>query len=116
MLGALLGQWEPRLWLAALGFLLFEVSIAKLINRCSPHERLYHSLRASVGDFLSLVCQLNGVALALKKEDLPESRNEFENIIAKMRQKVERIAQVPGKTDAELNDAGATGALPGEPA
>jgi hypothetical protein len=85
-----------------LGILLIEVGVWKLAHPLLPSERRYLALRCEVDLFVTLVRQLNTAALMVKANDSPAHRHEFEEVQQAMRQTVERIFAVAGKTDAEL--------------
>ena len=85
-----------------LGILLLEVGIWKLAHQLLPGERTYLTLRTEVDQFIALVRGLNEAALQVKAHREPEYQQAFEEIKATMHQAVERMAQVAGKTEAEL--------------
>ncbi|MFQ5754615.1 MAG: hypothetical protein ACE5H7_00840 [Acidiferrobacterales bacterium] len=84
------------------GMVLIEVGIWKGAHRLLPSERKYPALRTEGHLFMKLLRRLNAVALALRENDSPERRQAFEEVQDAMRQAVERMAHVAGKTDAEL--------------
>ena len=85
-----------------LGVFLIEVGIWKLAHKLLPDQRKYHTLRTQADQFLTLVRQLNTMALRVKENDTPENCQAVEEIRQKMQHMVDRMAAVAGKTDAEL--------------
>ena len=105
ILGAMvLLRESPRLQIAlvGLGMVLIELGVWKAAHRLLPNGRCYLALRVEGAQFLGLVRQLNTAALAVKEDDSPENHLAFENVRDEMRQAVERMADVAGKTDAEI--------------
>ena len=104
ILGAVLLIKPLRQQLAVVvgGILLVEAGVWKLAHLVLPEQRQYHALRAEGDWFMGLVRQLNAAALAVKADDSPANRQEFDDIQAAMRQTIDRMAAVAGKTDAEL--------------
>ena len=94
-------EWAHLLTVVVLGILAVEVGLCQLASRYFRRGRKYLALRAEVEQFLTLVRQLNTAAMALKKHDLPENREAFEEIYSAMHQEVERIADAAGKTENE---------------
>lgn len=88
--------------LVVLGLLLVEVGALNLTQQLLPSERTYLALRIEADQFLMLVRQINNAALAVKKDDTPENHQSFEEVRDAMRQTVDRIADVAGKTEAEI--------------
>ncbi|MCZ6875296.1 MAG: hypothetical protein O7G88_17520 [bacterium] len=95
---------ELRLQIAivAVGIMLIEVGVWKLANRILPSERQYDTLRTEVDKFITLVRQLNTAALVCHASDSVEHQTEFETIQRLMAQSVEHMAEVAGKTDAQV--------------
>jgi len=85
-----------------LGMLLIEVGVWKGAHRLLPSERKYLALRTEGDLFMKLLRQLNAAALVLRENESPERHQAFEEVRDAMRQAVERMAHVAGKTDAEL--------------
>ncbi len=119
----LLVREDLRIQLAWVGFgmLLIEVGVWKLAHPLLPSGRRYWALRAETDTFLRLVRELNSAAVAMRRADAAERRQSFEEALHALRQSVERMARVAGKTNAELaagenaaTTAGAAG-LPAHP-
>ncbi len=85
-----------------IGIILIEAGVWKLAHQLLPEERRFYALRNEIDVFIDLSRRLNDVALTLKTDDSPMHRQVFEEIRDTMRQSVEQIAQVAGKTDHEL--------------
>jgi hypothetical protein len=105
VLGAVLFMREDlrmQIAVVGLGMLLIEVGVWKGAHRLLPSERKYLALRVEGDLFIKLLRQLNAAALALRENDSPERHEAFEEVRDAMRQTVERMAHVAGKTDAEL--------------
>jgi hypothetical protein len=105
ILGAVLFVREDlrtQIAVVGLGMLLIEVGVWKGAHKLLPSERKYIALRAEGDQFIKLIRQLNAAALALRETDSPEGRQTFEGVRKAMREAVERMAHVAGKTDAEL--------------
>ncbi len=101
---------ELRLQIAivALGIMLIEVGVWKLANFVLPSERKYIALRSEVDQFISLVRQLNTAALAWHESGAPEQLAEFEAVQETMHQAIKQMAEVAGKTDAQIEAQQAT--------
>ncbi len=95
---------SPRLQIAfvGLGMVLIELGVWKAAHRILPNKRRYLALRVEGDLFIGLLRQLNTAARAVKEDDSPENCLAFENVRDEMRQAVERMASVAGKTDAEI--------------
>ena len=91
-----------RVAIVVLGLLLIETGVWKLAHQLLPSERQFHSLRSEGERFLLLIRHLNDAALALQDHDGPETREAFADVREMMHQSVERMAEVAGKTEAEL--------------
>lgn len=79
-----------------LGALMIQAGISRVSRHFLPDDRKFFALRVESELFLTLMRQLNTTALALKENDSPENRREFEEIREAVRQTVERIAGVAG--------------------
>ncbi len=88
--------------LVGLGMVLIEVGVWKAAHKLLPDDRKYLALRTEGDLFVKLIRQLNAAALAMKESDSPEYRQAFEEVRDAMQQAVERMADVAGKTNAEL--------------
>ena len=93
---------HARVVVVVLGLLLIEMGVWKLAHQLLPNERQFHTLRTEGERFLLLIRHLNDAALALQDNDDPENRQAFAEIREMMHQSVEHMAEVAGKTDAEL--------------
>lgn len=87
---------------AALGLLMVEASAWGSTRRLLPGQRKYKALRREVEHFLGLVKQLNHAALTVKKYDVPEAQQAFEQTCEAMEQSVKHMIQVAGKTDSDV--------------
>jgi hypothetical protein len=85
-----------------LGILIIEVGMWKTSRQPLGLGRKYLALRTEVDHFLGLVRQLNSTALALKEDDSPQNRQALQEAPEAMRQAVDRMVHVAGKTRAEL--------------
>ena len=101
---------ELRLQIAivALGIMLIEVGVWKLANFILPSERKYIALRTEVDQFITLVRQLNTTALAWHENGTPDQLAEFEAVQETMHQTIKQMAEVAGKTDAQIEAQQAT--------
>jgi hypothetical protein len=105
VLGAVLFMREDlrmQIAVVGLGMVLIEVGVWKGAHRLLPSDRKYLALRTEGNLFMKLLRELNVAALALRENDSPEHRQAFEEVRDAMRQAVERMVHVAGKTDAEL--------------
>ena len=84
------------------GMVLIELGVWKAAHRLLPNERKYHALRAEGDRFIGLVRKLNQTALAVQEQDSTENQEAFADVQAQMRQAIERMTGVAGKTDAQL--------------
>ncbi len=88
--------------LVVLGVVLIQLGVWRAAHRLMPRGRQYLSLRAEVDVFLGFIRQLNTAALMLKEDDSPANRLGFEIVQGRMRQAVTRMAELAGKTEAEI--------------
>jgi hypothetical protein len=93
-------RWQMAI--VVVGLLLVEAGVWKVAQNIFPSERKFHALRFEVDEFMRLVRQLNTTALALMETPSPEHQQALENVRSAMQQSVERMAEVAGKTDAQL--------------
>ncbi|MFQ5993696.1 MAG: hypothetical protein ACE5K1_01265 [Acidiferrobacterales bacterium] len=103
ILGAVLFVREPlsiQIAIVGVGMLMLEVGSWKLRQHVMASRRSALALRAEGDGFLRLVRQLHAAALALKENDSPEHHQAFEEVRDAMRQSVERMADLAGKTNA----------------
>jgi hypothetical protein len=96
---------HARVGVVVFGLLLIETGVWKLAHQLLPDERQFHALRTEGDQFLLLLRHLHETALALKDDETPAHRRAFEEVQNMMRQAVTRMAEVAGKTDAELAGA-----------
>ena len=89
------------IWVA-LGIVFIEMSLLRVSRKLLPEKRRYNALRAQTNQFLVLVRQLNTAALRLKEENSAENRHAVEEIRGRMVRKIDRLVEVAGKTDTEL--------------
>ena len=95
-------RWQMGLVVG--GLLLVEIGVWTCAQRMLPSERKFRALRAEVDVFMQLVRQLNTAAMAVKETPSHEHQETFEDVREAMRQAVERMADVAGKTDAEATE------------
>jgi hypothetical protein len=86
------------------GLLLVEIGVWTCAQSILPNERKFRALRVEVDAFIRLVRQLNTAAMAVKENPSPEHQETFEDVREAMRQAVERMADVAGKTDVEATE------------
>ncbi|MBW3629915.1 MAG: hypothetical protein KY464_11535 [Gemmatimonadetes bacterium] len=99
------GRWLSLVVLAvALGFVFFRVW---------GEQRIYLALRREVSGFHRLVQQLNTVALERNRSDSPETRRRLEEVRASMIESVDRMIEVAGKREIDLEAEGDPSGLPG---
>jgi hypothetical protein len=96
---------HTRVGIVVFGLLLIETGVWKLAHQLLPDERQFHALRIEGDQFLHLLRHLHETALALKDDDTPAHRRAFEDVQNMMHQAIARMAEVAGKTDAELAQA-----------
>lgn len=105
ILGAVLILREDlsiQIAVVGLGMLMIELGVWKFGHKVLPSERKYLALRAETDRFIQLVRKLNTAALAVKAYESPETREAFQQVQETMRLAIGRMAEVAGKTDAEL--------------
>ncbi len=104
ILGAVLfmRDMQGQVTVVVLGIFMIQIGVWKLSTQLLPSDRQYNALRIEGDQFLGLIRQLNAMALAVKAEEVPENLQAFEAAQEAMRQSVERMAKVAGKTDEEL--------------
>jgi|GEM_PF-1925673 len=95
-------ELHRQITVAMVGILMLEGGVWKVARRLFPNERQYLSLRREVDQFIVLIRALNTAALAVQAINSSENRQAFEDIQQSMRQAVERMAEIAGKTEAEL--------------
>lgn len=100
--------------LVVCGLLLVEIGVWKSAQKILPSERKFDALRFEVEAFIRLVRQLNTAALAVKETPSSEHHQAFADIREAMQQAVDRMADVAGKTDAEIAEGIANTVSQGE--
>ncbi len=100
-----LGEVHTQLTVVVGGILLIEGGVWKAARCLLPSERQYLPLRREVDQFIVLIRALNSAALAVKSTNAPEHHQALEGIQQLMRQAVDRMAELAGKTDAEVDAA-----------
>ena len=88
--------------IVGLGMLGLEVGTWKLRQQVLVNQRKDLALRAEGDEFLRQLRELHAAASAMKQNDAAEHHQAFEDARDAMRQSVERIAAMAGKTDTEL--------------
>ena len=94
-----------QLAIVGAGMVVLELGVWKAAHLILPTGRRYLALRAESDRFMLLVRQLNTAALAVKQNGSQAHKQAFEEVEDAMRQSVERMAAVAGKTNAELTPA-----------
>lgn len=84
------------------GMVGLEVGTWKLRQQVLMNKRKDLALRAEGDEFLRQLRELHAAALAMKENDLAAHHRAFDDARDAMRQSVERIIKMAGKTDAEL--------------
>jgi hypothetical protein len=105
ILGAVLflrADLRVQIAVVGLGMLLIEVGVWKIPHQLLGTGRKYLALRTEVDHFLRLVRQLNSAALALREDNSPRNRQALQEVPEAMRQAVDRMVHVAGKTETEL--------------
>jgi hypothetical protein len=97
-----LHELHGQITVAMVGILMLEGGVWKVARRLFPNKRQYLPLRHEVDQFIVLIRALNTAALAVKAINSSENRQAFEDIQQSMRQAVERMAEIAGKTEAAL--------------
>jgi hypothetical protein len=107
VLGAVLFIVELRFQVIVviLGILVIEAGIWKVAHPLLPEERRYLALRKEGDDFIRLIRRLNLAALELKTGGSPVAVQQVEQLRAEMTQAIDRMVQVAGKTQAEMDAA-----------
>lgn len=100
---------------AAIGVLMIQAGIWKLTQPILPSERRFQALRREVDEFIALVRRMNAAALTVKEADSPETRALFQETRDRMRESLERMAELAGKTDEEVAQLTAAGAAGRDP-
>ena len=81
IVAALLPELRPQqVGAVMVGALMIQAGVAKMSHLFFPDERRWLSARSEVEVFLTLMRQLNQAAIALREEDSPENRREFEEL------------------------------------
>jgi hypothetical protein len=105
ILGAVLflrADLRVQIAVVGLGMLLIEVGVWKIPHQLLGTGRKHLALRTEVDHFLRLVRQLNNAALALREDNSPQNRQALQEVPEAMRQSVDRMVHVAGKTETEL--------------
>ena len=95
------GSWPVQLQMlpVIIGVLLMEAGVWGLAAKLLPNQRKYSSLRAEGDHILSLIRQLNGVAVA--KELGIDNNNQFERTMEEMHMSVARMADLAALPDED---------------
>lgn len=88
------------------GILLIELGVWQIAQRLLPTRRRFHALRRELDAFMALVRQLNDAALAVKTHGIQHHRQAFDETHDAMKQAVERMVLVAGRTDEESASEG----------
>ncbi len=88
--------------IVGLGMVALEVGTWKLRQQVLVNKRKDLALRAAGDQFLKQLRELHAAASAMKQNDAAEHHQAFEDARNAMRQSVEHIAAMAGKTDTEL--------------
>ena len=104
VLGAivLVHDFSQQIIIAGVGILLIGFGIGRYTSKYSVRQRKYNALRSELLWFHSLAQKLNDAALSMRKHDAPEARRSFADTHKAMRESVERMGDVAGRTDVEL--------------
>jgi hypothetical protein len=97
-----LRQVHAQIVVVLIGILLIELGVWKIAQEFLLNQRYFHALRREVHLFMGLVRQLNDAALAVKTHEMVHHRQVFDETHEAMKQTVERMVQVAGKTDEEI--------------
>lgn len=84
------------------GMLGLEVGTWRLRQQVLLNKRKDLALRAQGDQFIKQLRELHAAATAMRQNDSAEHHQAFERARDAMRQSVERMAAMAGKTDAEL--------------
>ena len=95
---------QLRIILILIGLLLIEVGVWKLANPLYPNERRFNHLRTEVDQFITLARELNATALKARTTRSDTLENRMDAILASMRRSVDRMAEVAGKEEVEIED------------
>ncbi len=93
---------KTQLAIVGIGMVLIELGVWKAAHRLLPNERKFNALRAEGDRFIGLVRKLNQAALALREAESPENKESFGAVQDEMRQAIQRMSNVAGKTDKEI--------------
>lgn len=96
-----------------LTLLVLALAIAFILSRVWSEQRTYLALRREVYGFHRLVQQLNTLAVELERRDTPEARHRLDEVHASMYESVDRMLEVAGKKEIDLEAAAATPPEPG---
>ena len=88
--------------IVGLGMVALEVGTWKLRQQVLTNKRKDLALRAEGDEFLKHLRELHATATAMKQNDSPENHQAFDGASDAMRQSVERLVAMAGKTDTEL--------------
>jgi hypothetical protein len=97
-----LQQVHAQIGVVLMGILLIELGVWKIAQELLLNERCCHALRGELDSFMGLVRRLNDAALAVKAHEMGHHRQVFDETHEAMKQAVERMVQVAGKTDEEI--------------
>jgi uncharacterized membrane protein len=88
--------------IVGLGMVALEVGTWKLRQQVLMNQRKDLALRSEGDQFLKQLRELHAAAIAMKASDTAEHHQAFDNARDAMRQSVDRIVAMAGKTDTEL--------------
>jgi len=91
-----------QLVLVVAGLLLTEAGLWRVVGPLLPDDRKYLALRDEANHFMTLVRQLNTVALTVD-EDQKAGRFPLEEVRVEMHRSIDRMAEFAGKTPERAN-------------
>jgi hypothetical protein len=97
------GGWGA-LWMAVAGLLMVEAGTWRLGSRML-HERRYLPLREEIDRFVGLAPRLHHAAARVLTDPTPAAREALAAAIASMHASVDRMADVAGRTEQDLDGA-----------
>jgi hypothetical protein len=97
-----LRQVHAQIGVVLIGILVIELGVWKIAQEFLLNQRCCHTLRGELDRFIGLVRQLNDAALAVKTHETEHHRQVFDETHEAMKQAVERMVQVAGKTNEEI--------------
>ncbi len=96
---------RSQIAIVLIGIIMIEAGVWKLSHQLLPNDRKFNHLRNEIDSFIIRCRQLNTAAMELRHEGSNESIVDFENVSNDLRDCLDRIIEVAGKTEDDILDS-----------